>query len=127
MVDQATNEPHRYKTVKHEPLRKGDIVLIKEDLRKPAHYPLAIVENVNLNSLGESTHVTVRKGSNRELVHRHVSSIIPLLTNNSFSGEVADNIIEAENYGLYSTTRPMRKAVLKCSKALDELVAQGLM
>ena len=125
MVDQTTNEPHRYKTVKHEPLRKGDIVLIKEDLRKPAHYPLAIVEN--LNSLGESTHVTVRKGSNRELVHRHVSSIIPLLTNNSISEEVADNIIEAENYGPYSTTRPMRKAALKCSKALDELVAQGLM
>ena len=45
---------------------------------KIVNYPMAIVTKVYENSIGEVTDVSVRKGSTRETVKRHVAAVIPL-------------------------------------------------
>mgnify|MGYP000226994671 CR=1 FL=1 len=83
---QATNLKDRYLPVAHAALQKGDIVLINDKYTKPNHYPLCIVESVVENSIGETTEAVLRKGSSRELIRRHVNSIIPLLSFQEYSG-----------------------------------------
>ena len=87
LIQQAVDSKDRYKPVKHEALQPGDIVLFKEDLTKPSDYPMAIVRQVVTNSRNEVTGVTLFKGKTKEVVKRHVSSVIPLLT----KGEVPES------------------------------------
>ena len=74
---------HRYKPKPHVPSAPGDIVLLKEPRQKPSSYAMGIVRAVTINDLGETTGATVFKGSSRETVHRHATSLIPLLTGNT--------------------------------------------
>ena len=80
LVKQSTNIPNRYTPKKHTKLGVGDLVLIKEQFTKRAHLPMAIVKEIQTNSLDEVTTVTVKKGNN-EIVTRHVSCLIPILEN----------------------------------------------
>lgn len=80
LVDQAVCIKDRYKPVKHIRIGVGDIVLLKEQHMKVYYYPMAIVRKVFVNEMGEVTDVEVLKGKTRELVKRHVSSTIPLLS-----------------------------------------------
>ena len=82
LVKQATSEKDKYKPVIHQKLKVGDIILLIEPLTEVNHYPLAIVEEVVVNDLGEVTGVIVRKGNGRSSIKRHVSSVIPFLTEN---------------------------------------------
>ena len=73
----------------------GDVVLIKEENCKPVQYPLAIVREVTQNDLGEAVGAVLLKGSTGELVKRHSSIIIPLLSDgqqqvDAVSGNVMD-------------------------------------
>ena len=77
LLNQSDDKKNRYSPVSHKNLKPGNIVLLKEDLTKAINYPMAIVTKTNVNSLGEVTDVEVRKGMTRELVKRHVSSVIP--------------------------------------------------
>ena len=80
LINQAVNIKDRYKPVLHKNVSVGDIVLLKEPMLKPSNYPLGIVTKAILNDLQEVTSVDVRKGCNREIVKRHIETIIPLLT-----------------------------------------------
>ena len=89
LVTQATDLPGRYQPVSHKWLKVGDIVLIKENFIKRANLPMARVLEVKENSLGEVTEAVLKKGNTREIVRRHVESLIPFLepTSCSSSGE----------------------------------------
>ena len=80
LIDHATDVKGRYKKVKHDKLKVGDLVLLRETFCKPANYPLGIVKTITKNELDEVTSVEVLKGKTRERVARHVTSIVPLLS-----------------------------------------------
>ena len=80
LISQAVNEKDRFKPVKHKPISVGDIVLIKEPLCKSTNYPIGRVKEVITNINDEVTGVKVLKGKSGEILKRHISSIIPLLS-----------------------------------------------
>jgi len=79
LVDQSTDKHGRYKTVRHHKLRVGDVVLLRDPMLKAHRYPLARVEEVVTNDMGEVTDVVAKRGSTGELTRRHTSSVIPFL------------------------------------------------
>ncbi|XP_066944612.1 uncharacterized protein [Macrobrachium rosenbergii] len=90
LMNQATDKRCRYQPVNHKLLEVGDIVLIKEPLLKPTNFPMGIVKEIKLNSLGEVTGATVLKGKSREETKRHVSCLIPLLYRREFEDKLVD-------------------------------------
>lgn len=79
LMTQAMDKNLRYKKVLHNKVEPGDIILLKEDLTKFNNFPLARVHATVVNSLGEVTAVKALKGCSRELVERHINTVIPLL------------------------------------------------
>ena len=79
LMKQAINNKDRYRPVTHQKLSVGDIVLIKEENCKPMNFPMAIVKEVKSNINNEVTDAILMKGKTRELVKRHVTSLIPIL------------------------------------------------
>ena len=80
LISQAVNKKDRYKKVKHNSVNIGDIILIKDPLIKPVNYPMGIIRSLVKNDMGEVTVVEVFKGETKELIKRHINTIIPLLT-----------------------------------------------
>ena len=124
LMEQSTNSSQRYRKVNHTALKPGDVVLLKEPLTKPTNYPMAIVTKVQGNDIHEVTTVTVRKGCNREVVTRHVSSVIPLFSTDT--AERTENLpIDVEgNTTPQSNLRPTRKAAAQSRNATAELIAR---
>ena len=60
-------------------MKPGDLVIVKEQFCKATDYPLARVTEVIKNAYDEVTSVKVVKG-NKEILKRHVATIIPLLS-----------------------------------------------
>ena len=85
---------------------------------------MAIVTKVQSNDIHEVTTVTVRKGCNREVVNRHVSSVIPLFSTDT--AERTENLpIDVEgNTTPQSNLRPTRKAAAQSRNATAELIAR---
>ena len=81
LIHQATDKKDRYKPVKHEELKIGDVVLLVEKYTKRYHFPLGRVLEVEKNTLGEVTAAKIRKGISREVVYRHSTSLILLIPN----------------------------------------------
>ena len=89
--------------------------------------PLGIIKNVTTNSLGEVVSVAVMKGGTREVVNRHVSSIIPVLEsvlqndtpNHTNTALHTDRSTGAEK-------RPRRRAAVKASRECQRLAASNL-
>ena len=79
LMKQAINNKDRYQPVTHQKLSVGDIVLIKEENCKPMNFPMAIVKEVKSNINNEVTDAILMKGKTREIVKRHVTSLIPIL------------------------------------------------
>ena len=92
LIHQATNIAERYAPKKHDQLKVGDIVIIKENMTKRANMPLAMVRDLTKNSLGEVTSVKLFKGGTREIVERHTSSLIPILESLVGESEVPNEI-----------------------------------
>ena len=80
LIRQAVDKKSRYKPVNHKKLQVGDIVLIKTEHVKAFKYPMGVVTKTFENDLGEVTSAIVKKGTTKEKVKRHVSSLIPYLT-----------------------------------------------
>ena len=127
LIDQATDVKGRYKRVDHHNLKIGDLVLLKETFCKPNNYPLAIVREININDLDEVTSVSVFKGKTRELVRRHVQSIIPLLSIEADSQSInaREENITVQNYEK-GNKRPPRTAAIKGNLNNRRLVKAGL-
>jgi len=77
LLSQSVDRKDRYKPVLHRSVSPGDIVLLKENFTKAVDFPLAIVQSVFTNNLGEVTSAKVKKGCTNEIVTRHSSTIIP--------------------------------------------------
>ena len=127
LIDQATDVKGRYKRVDHHNLKIGDLVLLKETFCKPNNYPLAIVREIDINDLDEVTSVSVFKGKTRELVRRHVQSIIPLLSIEADSQSInaREENITVQNYEK-GNKRPPRTAAIKGNLNNKRLVEAGL-
>ena len=104
LIYQAVNERDRYKPVSHNEVRVGDIVLLKEVHTNPINFPLGRVKQIVKNTNNEVTGVIVMKGKNREIVKRHNSTIVPLLTCDIGPGLSSSSNIDQIN------ERPKRKA-----------------
>ncbi|XP_068232415.1 uncharacterized protein [Palaemon carinicauda] len=131
LVNQATDKRSRYQPVNHKLLEVGDIVLIKEPLLKPTNFPMGIVKEIKLNSLGEVTGATVLKGKSREETKRHVSSLIPLLYKREYEAKFNDKAQSPGEDKLSKEDevkeRPKRRAAIigkdKVKKLLDDNLA----
>ena len=123
LIEQATNENDRYKPVSHYRLEVGDVILLREQNMKINHYPLAIVTKVFANNIQEVTDVIARKGGTRELVKRHVSSVIPLLRPEESRDE---SVAQPSSEGQPSTSRrPKRKAALESNRKTFNLFSEN--
>jgi hypothetical protein len=114
LIGQAINVKDRYRPVKHNEVRVGDIVLLKDPLLKPNNYPMAVVKSIQKNVNNEVTGVIAFKGKTEETVKRHVSSVIPLL---SLTDDLPNQILENEKQSLAecpNPSKPKRKAAIQC-------------
>ena len=114
----------RYQPILHKHLEVGDVVLIKDPLLKPTNFPMGIVRKLQVNSLGEVTGATLMKGKNREMIKRHVSSLIPLLGKKEYVNEEPrrspkPNISKDNSQ---ENARPKRKTALKCNEKVKSLI-----
>ena len=77
---QSLDKGDRYKPVIHKKLSTGDIVLLIEPNMKRSNYPMGRIKSVSVNLLDEVTSAEIVKGKTREVVYRHATSLIPLLS-----------------------------------------------
>ena len=96
LILQATDKQNRYTPKPHKNLNVGDIVLIKEQNCKPYNFPLGIIKSLETNSIGENTSAVVLKGKTKETTKRHVSSLIPLLSTTSATGDESTLVVNNE-------------------------------
>ena len=119
LIDQAVNQSNRYKKVNHTKLEVGDIVLLKDPLLKANNYPMAVVKSVSQNFLGEVTDIEAFKGKTKELVRRHVASVVPLLKPSHNSDQATrDSYTEIP---LHYNKPPKRKAAKISSLKTKEI------
>jgi len=109
LIDQATSKKDRYLPVKNVSLQIGDVVLLKEPNTKAIKYPMALVLDIVTNSIGEVTDVTVRKGKTREVVKRHVTSVIKILEPNTRVDESQESANEGRNASVTLRRGPPRR------------------
>ena len=139
LIEQAVDSSDRYKPITHKKIKIGDLVLLKEPFLKPSNYPMAIVREVVTNELDEVTGATIFKGDTRELVKRHVSSLIPLMTTNNDEDTIPDNVntinpsnvvpVDQPTNSSTQTDKPQRKprkAAMASTKRIAEMFWQGL-
>lgn len=120
LVKQAVDDNDRYKPVKHKTLNVGDVVLVKETFTKPQQFPMAVVNQVFTNDNGEVTNAILRKGKTNELIKRHVTSLIPLL---SVAPEESDDVEDAVGTpNLIPQSRPLRRAAAKSREATRRMM-----
>ena len=132
-MEQAVDKKSRYRPVKHKLLRPGDIVLLVEKNQKRYQYLMGRVQSVEVNSLGEGTSAYVFKGSTKELVYRHVTSLILLLSREESVEEEDEGGVDSEprvdrnlncNGSAPAVRRqPSRAASSKCRSFLKDYAA----
>ena len=108
--------------IKHKGLQVGDIVLLTEPLTKPVNYPMGIVESITINELGEVTRGKVRKGSKRELVDRHSSSLIPIRPVEEYGGTVAKLVCKENPKPTLVRRKYDRKGALESIERTKEML-----
>ena len=90
----------------------GDIVLIKKPMTKASNYSKAVVKDIVTNDMNEVTGAVVMKGKTRELLKRHSSTLIPLLSKNEMYNLEVDekNLPDPDSTNVWYKERPKRKA-----------------
>ena len=117
MRELSLNRPGKYYNRNHRKLLIGDLVVIKQKFTKPYLCPVAIVDDVEVNSIGEVTSVSLRKG-NGEIVRRHVSDIVFLEScKNSEQGSISCEDVAS----VAKIKRPIRIAAKLCNEKNREL------
>lgn len=92
---------------------------------EPSTYPLALVQKINTNVLGEVVSVTLKRGDNSEIVDRHIQNIVPMLQFKSIpvtSEESSGEVFIANQKGAESTHRPKRKAAISAENRIKQLL-----
>ena len=114
LISQAVDKKGRYKKRSHKEIRKNDVIGIKSNNLKPINYPIARVMEVEKNSLDEVTAVRAKKG-NGEVVRRHISDVIPLLTTEEPKrSNLPAQIPTATSVETTGTRKSQRKAARDC-------------
>ena len=109
LISQATNDKTRFQPVTHQQISVGDLVLLKEVNTKPTNYPIGLVQQLQINDLGEITGAVVLKGATGEQVKRHSSVLIPLLSVND-NADPCNDVSDATTVPLLSeSTSPRRR------------------
>ena len=127
LIGQAVDKSDRYRPVPHERLHPGDIVLLVEKNTKRYLYPMGRVLSVEVNELNESTAARVLKGDTREVVYRHATSLILLLSTGS-----SDTPLESptqpgkNNCQVERSVRPKRASAEKCRSNISQLIQGNL-
>ena len=124
LIGHSVSEKDKYKPVKHKLIDKGTIVLLKEDFTKPQNYPMGIVKNIVKNDMCEVTAAVIRKGSNREIVKRHSSTLIPLLETNNVDFN-SENESEDRSDKNISSSKPKRKAAIKSAELTKQILVDN--
>ena len=131
LIDEATKSKNLYKPVSHRRLKVGDIVLLKEEFTKPCYYLMGRVMETTSNDIGEVTSVKVLKGSTREIVSRHVTSLIYLFSPDDCSPVVSDSAPASKpitgNFEPRGGNSPKKRlAALRCKKRNEVLANMEL-
>lgn len=121
MMKLTTSEKGKYVPVNHTKLKQGDLILLKEPLQKRTNFPMGIVTKVVQNELNEVTSVEVKKGSNSEVVKRHVDSVIPLMITQK-ENEVKEETEDSRT----RRKKSERDAAKSCTARLKSLSVQGV-
>ena len=130
LIYQSVNVKDRYKPVSHKEMKIGDVVLIKEPFAKPRNYPMGIIKMVIYNDIKEITGAIIMKGKTREILKRHISTVIPILTLNEEPEILGTNDCQGESSGDLLPApdvvenKPRRKAAV-ASEKLTKLVFQN--
>lgn len=125
LIQQATDKQGRYAKKNHVPIVPGDIVLLKEQFQKPINYSMGIIKEVAYNDIGEGVSCKVFKGSTRELVQRHISSLIPVISRDDDTSTTND--ISFPTLTDYNQRhRPKRKAASLACKRNKALANKAL-
>ena len=138
LIDLATKNKEKYKSVVHTKLSKNDIVLIRDDLVKTVNHPLGVVVDVKVNSNNEVTSATILK-ANKQIIKRDVSSLALLVKSkkeleitknpNSFvANKNETNSIDknqAVNDVNISDIKSKRKAAIKSKALTKEMLQKG--
>ena len=125
LIVQATNKSGRYKPKLHHKLKVGDLVLLKEKFLKSSEYPMGIVKEVQTNIKDEVTGAKILKGKTKELVKRHVSSLIPLLSVAETTPQIgSDSLEKVNNQELDLKADSKKKNVRKAAIASTEKTKQ---
>ena len=119
-------------------MQVNDIVLIKEPHTKKNNYPLARVLELQTNDLQEVTGATIRKGSTKETIRRHVNSLIFLFrpsetkhgtsdftSDGSISDRDVDTVLDIPTDQPTNSNRPIRQAAKEGQLRLQELICKG--
>ncbi|XP_068226482.1 uncharacterized protein [Palaemon carinicauda] len=122
LIYQAVNKKDQYKPVQHKELKVGDIVLLKEPLAKPCNYPMGRIKEIVKNINNEVTAVKVFKGKTGEILKRHSSSIIPLLS--VPSDDEKQGVPDTKNVHTVSS-RPKRKAAIQGAAKIHQILAES--
>ena len=93
LISQSVDRKDRYKPVTQHRIKVGDIVLLQEENTKPTNYPMGVVKSIEVNSNNEATGAVILKGKSKELVKRHITTLIPLLEVNVCSEQESDSPI----------------------------------
>ena len=123
LIEQSVDKRDRYKPPMRRDLKVGDIVLLVEPLTKQNNYPMGIVRSVEINNLGETTSAVVFKGSTREKVYRHASSLILLLKGEDTTEEDSHSIDLDDPLKERS---PKRLAAMRSEKLTTDLISRDL-
>ena len=121
LITQATNKPNRFNPILHKKLSIGDIVLLVEKNQKQTNFPMGVVRAVEENNLGEVTSAHIFKGSTRETVYRHVSSLILLIPSDGDSVHLSA-VASDSSYSDVKSSRPKRAAAIESSRRCAEIL-----
>ena len=122
LINQATDKSSRYSPVLHKKLSVGDIVLIKEVKSKPSKYPMAVVVELQVNVLEETTGAKLRK-ANGEIVKRHASVIIPLLSDLGLPPAKLTGVDSNLEVPEKLNSRPLRRAAVESRKKTKSILS----
>jgi hypothetical protein len=110
---QASNLPSRYAPHSHTQLRIGDLVSIKEQMRKPFDFPRGVIVAVETNSADEIPVVSIRK-ANHEVIRRHVEEVILLLRGDPVINTVP-GVVKEQTKEIHKKL-PRRRAAVDCEE-----------
>ena len=121
LISKAIDQKDRYRPDPHRPLQKGDIVQLVDKHLKRYYYPMGRVLDIETNSLGEVTSAHILKGSTREKVYRHDTSLILLIPNDCCAGDSIidnDSHLDSEILNTNKRGKSVRLSAQICKKKL---------